>query len=100
MSKPRVNLTRFHGVFAPNSNYRALVTPAKRGKGNKRQEISTTDDNIPVKRHAAMIWAKFVHGHEAARENLVLSVGLGSITDTDSCYLSVCFGEFIAKSEE
>ena len=30
--KPRVNLTRFHGVFAPNSQYRALVTPAKRGR--------------------------------------------------------------------
>jgi len=25
--KPRVNLTRFHGVFAPNSHYRARVTP-------------------------------------------------------------------------
>ena len=33
--KPRVNLTRFHGVFAPNSKHRALVTPAKRGKGGK-----------------------------------------------------------------
>ena len=27
--KPRVNLTRFHGVSAPNSRHRALVTPAK-----------------------------------------------------------------------
>ena len=26
--KPRVTLTRFHGVFAPNSRHRALVTPA------------------------------------------------------------------------
>jgi hypothetical protein len=34
--EPRVNLTRFHGVFAPNSKHRARVTPAKRGKGNKR----------------------------------------------------------------
>ena len=33
--RPRVNLTRFHGVFAPNSQPRALVTPAKRGKGNQ-----------------------------------------------------------------
>ena len=33
--KPRVNLTRFHGVFAPNSQYRVQVTPAKRGKRNK-----------------------------------------------------------------
>jgi hypothetical protein len=30
--KPGVHLTRFHGVFVPNSNYRALVTPTKRGK--------------------------------------------------------------------
>jgi hypothetical protein len=35
VSKPCVNLTRFHGVFAPNSKHRALVTPAKRGRGNK-----------------------------------------------------------------
>jgi hypothetical protein len=34
--KPRVNLTRFHGVFAPNSQQRALVTPAKRGSGAVR----------------------------------------------------------------
>ena len=27
--KPRVNLTRYHGVFAPNSKHRVLVTPAK-----------------------------------------------------------------------
>ena len=33
--KPRVNLTRFHGVLTPNSAHRAQVTPAKRGKGNK-----------------------------------------------------------------
>jgi len=35
--KPRVNLPRFHGVFAPNSAHRARVTPAKRGKGNPSQ---------------------------------------------------------------
>ncbi len=28
--KPRVNLTRFHGVFAPNSKHRALVARATR----------------------------------------------------------------------
>jgi plastocyanin len=33
-----VNLTRFHGVFAPNSKHRALVTPAKRGRGHKARE--------------------------------------------------------------
>jgi hypothetical protein len=29
----RVNLTRYHGVLAPNSKHRAQVTPAKRGRG-------------------------------------------------------------------
>ncbi|VAW78780.1 Mobile element protein [hydrothermal vent metagenome] len=38
--KPRVNLTRFHGVFAPNSKYRALVTPARRGKVKKAKALS------------------------------------------------------------
>jgi len=33
--KSRVNMSRFHGVFAPKSTYRILVTPARRGKGNE-----------------------------------------------------------------
>jgi hypothetical protein len=61
--KPRVNLTRFHGVFVevphqPNSKYRALVTPAKRGKGNKREENCKTGDCKSAKGHAAMTWAQ------------------------------------------
>jgi hypothetical protein len=35
--KPRVHLTRFHGVFAPNSGYRARVTPARRGRGAREE---------------------------------------------------------------
>jgi hypothetical protein len=34
--KPSVNLTRFHGVFVPNSKKRVDVTLAKRGKGRPR----------------------------------------------------------------
>ena len=56
--KPKVNLTRFHGVFAPNSKYRALVTPAKRGKGNKPKAADGHDEKTPVQRHAAMTWAQ------------------------------------------
>jgi len=56
--KPRVNLTRFHGVFAPNSKHRALVTPAKRGKGNKRLTHAEAEASTPVERHAAMTWAQ------------------------------------------
>jgi hypothetical protein len=53
--KPRVNLIRFHGVFAPNSKYRVDVTPAKRGKGSKPHE---SDDKTPRQRHKAMTWAQ------------------------------------------
>ncbi len=30
--KPRVHLTRYHGVFAPDSRWRAAITPAGRGE--------------------------------------------------------------------
>jgi len=54
VSKPRVNLTRFHGVFAPNSKHRALVTPAKRGEGNKPKVADGQEEQTPVRRLAAM----------------------------------------------
>lgn len=54
--KPRVNLTRFHGVFAPNSKHRALVTPARRGKGNKARVPD--EPPRPAERRASMTWAQ------------------------------------------
>jgi len=54
---PRVNLTRFHGVFAPNSKWRALVTPAKRGKSKKLPE-EVCSDKSPAERRAAMTWSQ------------------------------------------
>jgi ribosomal protein S27E len=54
--KPRVNLTRYHGVLAPNHRWRGLVTPAKRGKGAIRP--SDGDVASPIERHAAMTWAQ------------------------------------------
>jgi hypothetical protein len=56
--KPRVNLTRFHGVFAPNSEHRAAVTPAKRGKGNKASTADEGQDQAPAERRVAMTWAQ------------------------------------------
>jgi len=56
--KPRVNLTRFHGVFAPNSRDRAAVTPAKRGKGAQPKAAEQEQEKTPVERHAAMSWAQ------------------------------------------
>jgi hypothetical protein len=54
--KPRVNLTRFHGVFAPNSKYRAQVTPAKRGTVKKPRPLD--EDQTPAECKTAMTWAQ------------------------------------------
>jgi hypothetical protein len=56
--KPRVNLTRFHGVFAPDSKHRTLVTPSKRGKGNKPNVVNETQDQIQGEPRASMTWAQ------------------------------------------
>ena len=56
--KPRVNLTRFHGVFAPNSKHRAQVTPAGRGKGSKASSSNATEAPTPAERRASMTWAQ------------------------------------------
>ena len=56
--RPRVNLTRFHGVFTPKSKHRAQVTPAKRGKGGKPKGAHGQDEQAPIRRHAAMTWAQ------------------------------------------
>ena len=56
--KPRVHLTRFNGVFAPNSKYRARVTPAKRGRGAQRAATGDWEEPTPAERRAAMSWAQ------------------------------------------
>ncbi len=55
--KPRVNLARFHGVFAPNSLHRVWVTPARRGKGSPKL-AADQDEKTPAQRHVAMTWAQ------------------------------------------
>jgi hypothetical protein len=52
--KPRVNLTRFFGVFAPNSRYRMTITPG--GKS-----VSTTvvnGENAVKEKRQLMTWAQ------------------------------------------
>ena len=56
--KPRVNLTRYHGVFAPNSPYRVTITPAKRGKGSTKANTTEPDDRTFMERRASMPWAQ------------------------------------------
>ena len=49
----RVNLARYHGVFAPNHHLREQVTPARRGRRHAARA-----QECPVDRHAAMTWAR------------------------------------------
>jgi len=51
--KPRVNLTRFHGVFAPNSHLRAQVTPDQRGR-----RTGEDVDRTAAAGQAGMTWAQ------------------------------------------
>lgn len=60
--KPRVKLTRFHGVFAPNSKHRVRVTPAKRGRGGQHARTADPEDTTPAERRAAMTWAQRLKG--------------------------------------
>ena len=48
--KPRVNLTRFHDVFAPNSKYHSAVTQAKQGKYKKYHSADEVDQTPSEKR--------------------------------------------------
>lgn len=50
---PRVNLTRYHGVFAPNHRLREQVTPARRG----RRGAESPDEPAPAP-HVSMTWAQ------------------------------------------
>jgi len=56
--KPRFNLTRFHGVFAPNSKHRARVTPAKRGRGGQHPTTGDWEEPTPGEWRAAMTCAQ------------------------------------------
>ena len=65
--RPRVNLTRFHGVFPPNSHWRAEITPAGRGKRRagakplpaaKKHRVTQGTFSNATRSHLAMTWAR------------------------------------------
>ena len=58
LPRPRVNLTRYHGVFAPNSPWRGTITPGRRGKGVKRKALDEVEEDTPAARRSAMSWAQ------------------------------------------
>jgi hypothetical protein len=45
-------------VFAPNSKYRARVTPAKRGRGGQRATTADPEAPTQAERRASMTWAQ------------------------------------------
>ena len=53
--KPRVHLTRFHGVFAPNSKYHPMVTSDAIWRKNKSE--STKEQSLEEAPHGAKTWA-------------------------------------------
>jgi hypothetical protein len=58
---PRRHLTRYHGVLAPHSSLRALITPASRGEGGDSTERGGTKQGAQrpeLPRHVALRWAQ------------------------------------------
>jgi hypothetical protein len=43
---PRVHLTRYHGVFAPNAALRAAITPARRGQGASGPSVAIAGRHV------------------------------------------------------
>jgi len=60
--RPRVNLIRYYGVFAPNSRFRARVTPAGRGKGSAAAggapTVAANDNEDGATPAQRMTWAQ------------------------------------------
>ena len=52
----RADALRTH-IFAPNSQWRALVTTARRGKG-RQKVMAEAEEKAPGEKHAGMKWAK------------------------------------------
>jgi len=52
--KPRVNLTRFHGVFSPNSRLREHVVPTKPADGKEQVSPSA------INKVYSMTWAQIL----------------------------------------
>jgi ribosomal protein S27E len=57
---PRVNLTRYHGIFAPHSAHRADIVKSADGKKQNKNntEDATEDVKLESEKRAAMTWAK------------------------------------------
>jgi hypothetical protein len=70
--RPRVNLTGYHGVFAPSGPHRALVTKAGRGKGSEVYLASR-----PAPRMSEMVESRLPRHSEIPRVQLIGSQAVG-----------------------
>jgi hypothetical protein len=101
--KPRVNLTRFHGVFAPNSKFRVLVTPARRGIRIECQHTAGFEPPmdhypvriqknraLPLKAEAAKVAACFSRCSWGIPASLEIPIDIGSsVRPSDGCVVRV-----------
>ena len=55
--RPRVNMVRYHGIFAPSHAWRGQITPARRGKGG-RPKLEPTADEANASFRRSMTWAQ------------------------------------------
>ena len=55
--KPRVNLTRFYGVFAPHAKHRKVVTPTAKEEESKKDQ---REDKAADKNKGRMRWAQLL----------------------------------------
>ena len=56
--KPKVNLTDFHGVFAPNSQYRKIITSEGKAKKSKSSIVTTKGTETEKEKRKTMTWVK------------------------------------------
>jgi hypothetical protein len=55
--RPRANLIRYHGVFAPSHAWRGQITRARRGKGGRPRPEPDADE-APARPRRSMTWAQ------------------------------------------
>ncbi|MFT5397013.1 MAG: hypothetical protein ACI85N_002228, partial [Gammaproteobacteria bacterium] len=58
---PKVNLTRFHGIFAPNSQDRKIIT--SEGKTKKSSTMKTKGTETETEKRKTMTWGKKVKAY-------------------------------------
>lgn len=58
--KPRVHLTRFHGILAPHAKIRSLIVPKKEEPVAEKTQAAPPGDNTPSKKKQRMGWAELL----------------------------------------